>query len=53
MGRHPARLAPDAATAGCCWPQAAEAERQEDREIICEEVFIDITGQVDAAARGT
>lgn len=33
--------------------QATEAETKEDREIICEEVFCDITGQLDFAAKGT
>jgi hypothetical protein len=35
-----------------CPPQATEAETKEDREIICEEVFCDITGQLDFAAKG-
>lgn len=35
-----------------CLPQATEAETKEDREIICEEVFCDITGQLDFAAKG-
>jgi hypothetical protein len=33
--------------------QATEAETKEDREIICEEVFCDITGQLDFIAKGT
>jgi hypothetical protein len=32
--------------------QATEAETKEDREIICEEVFCDITGQLDFVAKG-
>lgn len=32
--------------------QATEAETKEDREIICEEVFCDITGQLDYVAKG-
>lgn len=32
--------------------QATEAENKEDREIVCEEVFCDITGRLDDAARG-
>lgn len=32
--------------------QATEAETKEDREIVCEEVFCDITGQLDADAKG-
>lgn len=32
--------------------QATEAETKEDREIICEEVFCDITGQLDFIAKG-
>lgn len=33
-------------------PQATEAENKEDREIVCEEVFCDVTGKLDAAAKG-
>jgi len=32
--------------------QATEAENKEDREIVCEEVFCDITGRLDEDARG-
>ncbi len=32
--------------------QATEAETKEDREIVCEEVFCDLAGHVDASARG-
>ena len=31
---------------------AAEAERREDRDIICSEVFADVTGELNRAARG-
>lgn len=31
--------------------QATEAESKDDREIVCEEVFCDVTGRLDAAAR--
>ena len=33
--------------------QAIEAESKEDREIICAEVFADITGELDALAKGS
>lgn len=32
--------------------QAVEAEEKEDREIICSEVFSDITCELDAHAKG-
>lgn len=35
-----------------CPLQATEAENKEDREIVCEEVFCDITGKLDAPAKG-
>lgn len=41
-----------AVSSGFLCPQATEAETKEDREIICEEVFCDITGQLDFAAKG-
>jgi hypothetical protein len=31
---------------------ATDAEEKEDRDIVCGEVFADITGQLNAAARG-
>lgn len=31
--------------------KATEAESKDDREIVCEEVFVDVTGRLDAAAR--
>ena len=31
---------------------ATEAEEKEDRDIVCSEVFADITGELNAAARG-
>lgn len=33
--------------------QAIEADRKEDREIICGEVFTDLTGTLDDLAKGT
>lgn len=53
VARHaPAKLTHASAIVSLLLLQATEAETKEDREIICEEVFCDITGQLDFAAKG-
>jgi len=37
-------------TSACC--QAIDAEAKDDREIVCSEVFADVTGTVDERAQG-
>ena len=36
----------------CVLPQAVEADRKDDRDIICEEVFTDLTGGLDEFLKG-